>query len=349
MGLLRNREIRVQLIISAAATVVLAAAAFVAVNSAASASSGSSRIPGLLAALFVLVLGAVLTAVQFVFLRKRYAQLTDMSRSIDRILHGQESLFEGSGEEGELAILQSEIQKMTVKLRDQSDQLLSEKVHLTDAIADMFHQMRTPLTSMNIQLSLLEAEDLSYEKRVELTRALRKQIDRLQWLTETLLKMSKLDAGTVEFQAEPVKVRTLVSKAAAPFLIPMELRGLQLTTRIGDESFTGDLSWSTEALGNIIKNCMEHTPEGGAITIEAEETAIFTRISVEDSGQGFEPSDIPHLFERFYRGSNASSESIGIGLALCRAIISRQNGTITAENAPSGGARFVIKFYKSVV
>ena len=346
MKLLRNREIRVQIIICAAATVVLAAAALIAVNGAA---TGSSAIPGLLAGLFVLILGIILTAVQFAFLRKRYALLTDMSRSIDRILHGQESVFNGSGDEGEMAILQSEIQKMTVKLRDQSDLLLSEKVRLTDAIADMFHQMRTPLTSMNIQLSLLEAEDLSYEKRVELTRALRRQIDRLQWLTETLLKMSKLDAGTVEFQHGPVKVRTLVNKAAGPFLIPMELRGMQLITRVGNEQFTGDLSWSAEALGNLIKNCMEHTPEGGTITIDAEETAIYTRMTVEDSGQGFDPSDIPHLFERFYRGSNASSESIGIGLALCRAIIAQQNGTITAENAPSGGARFIIKFYKSVV
>ena len=344
MELLRNREIRVQLIICAAATVFFAAAAVIAVSFMSLSASA-----GFIAGIIVLILGAVLTAVQFVFLKKRYAVLTEMSRSIDRILHGQESLFEGSGEEGELAILQSEIQKMTVKLREQSDMLISEKVRLTDAIADMFHQMRTPLTSMNIQLSLLEAEGLSYERRVELTRALRRQTDRLQWLTETLLKMSKLDAGTVEFQTDKVSVKTLINKAAGPFLIPMELRGMQLITKVGDESFTGDLSWSTEALGNIIKNCMEHTPEGGTITIEAEETAIFTRITVEDSGQGFEPSDIPHLFERFYRGSNASSESIGIGLALCRAIISQQNGTITAENATSGGARFVIKFYKSVV
>lgn len=335
MHILRNREVRVQLIICVVLTVVFAVAAFFAA--------------GWAAVVLVLVLGAVLTGADLAFLRKRYARLTEMSRSIDRVLHGKESIFEGSGDEGELAILQSEIQKMTVKLREQSDMLLSEKVRLTDAIADMFHQMRTPLTSMNIQLSLLEAEDLDYEKRVELTRALKKQIDRLQWLTETLLKMSKLDAGTVEFQSVPVKVRTLVNKAAGPFLIPMELRGMQLVVNVKDEQFTGDLSWSTEALGNLIKNCMEHTPEGGTITIDAEETAIFTRITVEDSGKGFDPSDIPHLFERFYRGSNASSESIGIGLALCRAIVVRQNGTITAENAPSGGARFIIKFYKSVV
>ena len=335
MHMLRNREVRVQLIICIVLTVVFAIAAFFAA--------------GWAAVVLVVALGAVLTGADLAFLRKRYARLTEMSRSIDRVLHGKESIFEGSGDEGELAILQSEIQKMTVKLREQSDMLLSEKVRLTDAIADMFHQMRTPLTSMNIQLSLLEAEDLDYEKRVELTRALKKQIDRLQWLTETLLKMSKLDAGTVEFQSVPVKVRTLVSKAAGPFLIPMELKGMQLIVNVKDEQFTGDLSWSTEALGNLIKNCMEHTPAGGSVTVTAEETPIFTRIVVRDTGPGFDPADIPHLFERFYRGSTAGDGSIGIGLAMSRMVIAAQNGTITADNPADGGARFTIRFYKTVV
>ena len=335
MEILRNREVRLQLTLCIVSTAVLAIAAFFAA--------------GWAAAVLVLVLGAVLTTAELVFLRKRYARLTDMSQSIDRILHGRESIFEGSGDEGELAILQSEIQKMTVKLREQSDLLLSEKVRLTDAIADMFHQMRTPLTSMNIQLSLLEAEDLDYEKRVELTRALKKQIDRLQWLTETLLKMSKLDAGTVEFQSVPVKVRTLVNKASGPFLIPMELRGMQLEIKVADEQFTGDLFWSTEAVGNIIKNCMEHTPEGGSIKIEALENALYTRIVISDTGTGFTQDDLPHIFERFYKGKNSSSESVGIGLALCRTIITGLGGTIKAENGKDGGARFEVRFYKNIV
>ena len=344
MDLLRNREIRTQLIISAVLTVVFAALALIAVSFAA-----MSSLAGVIAALFVFAAGIVLTAVNYVFLKKRYALLTDMSRSIDRILHGQENVFDGSGEEGELAILQSEIQKMTVRLRDQADMLVSEKVRLSDAIADMFHQMRTPITSMKLQLSLLDAEDLSSERRLELTRSLKTQVERLQWLTETLLKMSKIDAGTAGFRKDPVSVKTLINKAAGPFLIPMELRDQRLITNAADESFTGDLAWTAEALGNLIKNCMEHTPAGGSVTVSALETALYTQITVTDTGSGFADEDIPYLFERFYRGSNATDESIGIGLALSRAIIAGQGGTITAENAPEGGARFTIRFYKSVV
>ena len=118
--------------------------------------------------------------------------------------------------------------------------------------------------------------------------------------------------------------------------------------KCGEESFSGDLIWSAEALGNILKNCMEHTPEGGTITVTAQETALYTQIEVEDTGSGFDPKDIPHLFERFYKGSNASQNSYGIGLALARTVITAQNGTVQAVNG-STGAKFVIKFYKQVI
>ena len=335
MELLRNREIRRQLIICA-------------VISLAAALTGL-LVSGPLAAALLLFLGAVLIAVDLLYLRKRYGDMKALTESIDRILHGQEEFLISGSDEGELAILTSEIQKMTVKLRDQADMLSSEKIRLTDAIADMFHQMRTPLTSMKLQLSLLDAEDLSYERRLELARALKKQMERLHWLTETLLKMSKIDAGTAGFRKDRVSVKTLINKAAGPFLIPMELRDQRLVTQAGTESFEGDLAWTTEALGNLIKNCMEHTPAGGSVTVSALETALYTQITVTDTGSGFDPADIPHIFERFYRGSNATDESIGIGLALSRAIIAGQGGTIAAENAPGGGACFTIRFYKSIV
>ena len=334
MKLLRNREIRLQLIVCVCVLVVLAIAACV--------------ISGIAAALITTVCGLIIIAVNCFYLNKRYARLRQISEDIDRILHGQESIISGQDDEGELAVLTSEIQKMTVMLREQTDRLASEKIRLTDAISDMFHQMRTPITSMNIQLSLLAESGIDDSRRFELVREVKKQTERLQWLTETLLKLSKIDAGT-DFRSDRVDVRTLINKASEPFLIPMELRGQELVIKVSDESFTGDLSWSTEAIGNLIKNCMEHTPEGGWVSAEALETSLYTQITVQDSGEGFDPADIPHLFERFYRGKNSSEGSLGIGLALSRAIIARQNGTITADNAPGGGARFTVRFYKSVI
>ena len=196
---------------------------------------------------------------------------------------------------------------------------------------------------------MLGSGDLPYRRRVELTRELKRQLGHVDWLVETLLKMSQLDAGTVKLRADGVAVRELVEKAAEPLRIPMELRGQELRISVREERFTGDLAWTAEALGNILKNCMEHTPAGGTVTVKAEETPIFTQIVVQDTGPGFDRADIPHLFERFYRGSTAGEGSIGIGLAMSRMVIAAQNGTITADNPPGGGARFVIRFYKSVV
>ncbi|MBO4922313.1 MAG: HAMP domain-containing histidine kinase [Lachnospiraceae bacterium] len=292
--------------------------------------------------------GLVLYAI-FCTGKKRYRDMEHLSEELDKILHGTENFFISECKEGELAILNSNIRKMTIKMKEQASQLTHEKILLTDAIADIFHQLRTPLTSMRLTCSMLSEEELSYEDRVRFVRGIKKQLERMQWLVETLLKMSKIEAGTVTFRKDEIKVNDIMEKACEPLLIPLELRGVTLKKDLGDAGLTGDPEWLAEAFGNIVKNCMEHTPEGGSITIDAEENALYTRISISDTGTGFEKEDLPHIFERFYKGKNSSSESVGIGLALCRTIITGLGGTIKAENGKEGGARFEVRFYKSVV
>ena len=283
------------------------------------------------------------------FVSRRYRAVASMAEQVGRVLHGQERAMIGREEEGELAILSTEIGKMTVRLREQADRLTEDKVRRTEAIQDIFHQIRTPLTGINLTASLLEEEDLTVERRRRLTRDLSRQSERIRWLVETLLKLSKIDAGTAVFRTETVPAEDLIGQAAAPFRIPMELRDQTLRIRAEDAVFAVDPAWTAEAVGNLLKNCMEHTPPGGEVAIEARETALFSELTVTDSGPGFDPADVPHLFERFYKGKNATPESVGIGLALARSIVAAQNGTITAANGPSGGARFTIRFYKSVV
>ena len=279
----------------------------------------------------------------------RYQAMEELSRKIDRILHGQDEILITRSQEGELAILQSEIEKMTIRLREQTDFLQKEKVNLSNAIADISHQLRTPLTSLNLTASMLTRENISDADRLRLARDLKKSLQRIDWLIEALLKISRIDAGTVQFRQESCSVSNLITKASSPLLLSMELKEQQLIVQCQNESFTGDPEWSSEALGNILKNCMEHTPVGGTIRITAAETPIYTEILTEDSGPGFSPEDLPHLFERFYKGKTSSSQSIGIGLALSRMILSAQNGTLRASNRPEGGARFTIRFYKSVI
>ena len=278
----------------------------------------------------------------------RYRKLQKLSSDLDRLLISGIPLPIRDYQEGELSILANHIQKLTLRLIESAEVVEADKKHLADSLADISHQLRTPLTAMNLTTIMLRNTELSTEKRMELTGELRSLLTRTEWLVETLLKLSKLDAGTVKLASGPVKIKSLLARASKPIEIPMDLRNQKLIINCAEEVFTGDLIWTAEAIGNILKNCMEHTPEGGTITVTAQETALYTQIEVEDSGTGFDIKDIPHLFERFYKGSNASENSYGIGLALARTVITAQNGTVQAANG-STGAKFVIKFYKQVI
>lgn len=278
----------------------------------------------------------------------RYRRLQKLSNDLDNLLISATPLPIREYEEGELSILANQIQKITLRLTEAAETVWADKVYLADSLADISHQLRTPLTAMNLTATMLRSKALSHERRIELVRELQGLLTRTEWLVESLLKLSKLDAGTVVLAKDDITVKSLINRASEPLGIPMDLRNQRLTVQCADESFTGDLVWTAEALGNILKNCMEHTPDGGTITVTAEETALFTQITVEDTGPGFSEKDIPHLFERFYKGDNASESSYGIGLALARMVITAQNGTIQAMNTDSG-AKFVIKFYKQVI
>lgn len=301
------------------------------------------------AGLFLLASGGMFLLLALRFARRRYRAMAELSLRIDRVLHGCDNALITEHNEGELSILESEVRKMTIRLKESADLLRVEKAGLSRAMEDIFHQIRTPLTALNIEAALLAEEELPYERRIRLTREVRRQLQRMEWLVEALLKMSRIDAGTVDFSRDTVIVRELVVKAAEPLSIPMELRDQRLELSLEDERYTGDLAWSAEALGNVLKNCMEHTPAGGTVFVNAEETALYTQITIQDNGPGFAKEDIPHLFERFYKGKSAGSESIGIGLALARMIVAEQGGTITADSPAEGGARFIIRFYKSVI
>lgn len=143
-------------------------------------------------------------------------------------------------------------------------------------------------------------------------------LSRIEWLITTLLKISKLDAGTVQFKQEKVSMATLINKSCAPLLVPIELRGQELAIK-AEGDFIGDVSWTCEAIGNIVKNCMEHTPEGGKIEIETTDNALYTEILIKDNGTGIAKEDIPHIFERFYKGKDSDDKSFGVGLALATA------------------------------
>lgn len=284
-----------------------------------------------------------------IFTKMRYSHLKNLAADADRMLHGERNLNFTSYQEGELAILANEVEKLLWRLTEQSDNLLKEKRYLSDSLADISHQLRTPLTSLHLLLTRLqEAEDEREKRRLAYEGA--QLLGRVDWLVNALLKISKIDAGTAVFAKERVDAEALVEKALKPLSIPMELREQAVVREMEDRAgFTGDAAWTVEALGNILKNCMEHTGQGGTLWIRASENYLYTEFQIEDNGSGIDPEDLPHLFERFYKGKNASDSSVGIGLALSRMIVCAQNGTLKAENRAEGGARFTMRFYKGVV
>lgn len=302
-----------------------------------------------IAAISVLAVSIFLIVSFFIFTKKRYNRLNALSETIDKILHGNDTINIKSFGEGELSILESDVQKMLVRLRDQKDKLEKDRNFLADSIADISHQLRTPLTSINLILSLIEASDTTKERREELLRELSKLITKTEYLVSVLLKISKIDAGTVQFEKKETELNALIRKSAEPLLIPMDIKNQKLSINADDISLNCDFSWCIEAFGNILKNCTEHTPENGEITVTATNTPIFTEVIITDTGSGFNEEDIPHIFERFYKGRNSSKESFGIGLNLAKMIITAHNGTVKAENSQSGGAEFIIRFYKQIV
>ncbi len=335
MGFLRNPEVKKSILIWTCISIGIIAIAF----------------------LVDIKCGAIMTAaclffefMHFFETYKRYNKIGSMIVEIDKILHDCSTFDLSQFEEGELSVLHSEIYKMTMTLREQADSLKSDKKYLADSLADISHQIRTPLTSIGLIAEFLMEKELSQGRRRALVRQLQEFLDRIDWLINTLLKISKLDAGTLTYESRQVNALELIKRAYNPIAIHMDIKNQKFVVECDESvSFMGDLAGTTEALENILKNCMEHTPEGGVLKVEAEETSVYTRITVRDNGPGISAEDLSHIFERFYRGSGSADSSVGIGLALARMIILSQNGTIKAGNNPDGGAYFEIRFYKSIV
>lgn len=304
------------------------------------------------AKLWVAVCGIACLVLFLAFSFWRHKEIRRLASQIDEVLHNGRSLDFTSYREGDVAVLANELGKMVARLSRLSDSLSKERNALADALADISHQTRTPLTAISLRLPAIEAAEDPRERK-RLVRELESMIERMSWLQTTLLKIAKVDAGAIHVERRKVLVDEIVQRAIKPLEPSFDLRDISLLVELDEDvAFQGDLLWSAEAIQNIAKNCMEHTPAGGAVRIKASENALATTIIITDTGAGFAEADLPHLFDRFYRGTNANApekEGFGIGLSLAQSLISVQGGTIRAGNSAEGGARFQIAFPKITV
>lgn len=296
-----------------------------------------------------LVGGTVCILISVRYTQKRYRDIEKLNDYLSRICTGLYDLDVQDNAEGELSILKNNLYKMMLLLRSQNDALQKDKTYLASSLADISHQLKTPLTSITVLCDVLKTET-DEENRKKFTEIIESQAAKMNWLIITLLKISKLDAGTAEFHTEPVQIQTVLRRALEPFLVTADLRNIAIDTRdVADFTFTGDENWSVEAVGNILKNCLEHMADGGNLTLSTAHTAVYDLLRIEDDGCGIRQEDLPHIFERFYHGKNASADSVGIGLALSETVLNREHAQIEAKSREGVGTVFSIKFYKTIV
>lgn len=300
--------------------------------------------------LLCLLLCLALAGWGLVFTLWRYHKIRELSQTLEAAAAGARVPDIRTNREGELSILQNDLYKLTTQLTGQADHLRADKCYLADALSDISHQLNTPLTSLMMYVDLLHNESLPNEKRRDFLALLSSQLERLRWLVAALLRLSRLDAGVVAFQHGDIVLHRLLSDAAAPLLPLAEEKDVALSIDCPRGlGWTGDAEWMREAVTNLIKNAIEHAPPGGQVQLRCTDNPLHTLLAVEDDGPGFSAKDLPHLFERFYRGENEAGGGVGIGLAMAKAILQALGAGLAAENRQEGGARFVVRLYKTGV
>lgn len=294
----------------------------------------------------VSVMFMIMLLVTIIYIIREHQQIKKINKYLYKVLSDNYTFDIREYEEGDISNLRNDIYKVTTKLKNMSEKSIADKKYLESVLSDISHQIKTPLTSMYVINDLLLNDEMDAKTRKEFLNKNRLQLERMEWLVGSLLKMSRLDSGSEVLNHHKVVVKDLINIALEPLKIPMELKDITLITNIPDNIyFEGDLKWSSEALINIIKNAYEHTPIGGEIKIVSTDNPLYVEISITDNGEGISEEEIPLIFKRFYKGSS-NKESIGIGLNMAKMIIEKQNGVIEVNSEKGKYTTFIIRIYK---
>lgn len=275
-------------------------------------------------------------------------ELKEINEYIKEVNNKNYSLKIEDNKDGELSRLRNELYKTTVILREAAENSEEEKEKLSIAIADISHQLKTPLTSIRIMLdNISDNPDTPQEIREDFIQDISKQVEHMSSLVISLLKIAKFDAGTIKMENEEIDAKKLIDSVINNLAILIEIKEIEVITKIDEKAiFIADYKWQQEALTNILKNAIEHSQPKSNIYIIVENTSIFLKIKIKDEGQGIEQKDLKHIFERFYRAKNCNEDSIGIGLSLAKTIIEQNNGYIKATSEVGKGTLFEIKYIK---
>lgn len=292
--------------------------------------------------------GIAVTIVLLSYNKKREEKISDINSYIGKVNSGNYELKIEENGEDELTKLRNELYKTTVLLRETAENSEKEKTNLSNSLTDISHQLKTPLTSIRIMIDNIQNNpDIDEKTRNEFIEDISKQIDWISSLVISLLKLAKFDAGSIVMRDEEINVKKLIQNIISNLAILIDIKDIKIEENISEQiTLFADYNWQIEALTNIIKNCVEHSFDGGKIKIEAESNSVFTKIIITDEGEGIGKNDLNRIFERFYKSAKSSENSIGIGLALAKTIIEKERGYIKVESEVGKGTKFEIKYLK---
>lgn len=296
----------------------------------------------------IISLTIIVTILIINYKNKKSKKIENIINYIEEINKKNYNLKIEENTEDELSNLTNELYKITIMLKEQAELSKKDKNVLQMSLEDISHQIKTPLTSISIMLdSIKENPQMDLHTRQEFIYEISRQIEWINWLVISLLKLSKLDSNTVDFKHEEINAENLINNVIKNLAIPLDIKQQSVIVTGNNETFIGDYNWELEALTNIVKNCIEHTPENKKIYINCEKNNFNTKIVIRDEGNGIDREDIKHIFERFYKGKNSSENSVGIGLALSKSIIEKDNGYILCTSEVGKGTTFEIKYIRN--
>ena len=274
-------------------------------------------------------------------------EIKKIARCIEEINKKNYSINIDENSEDELSILKNELYKITIMLKEDAENSKKDKLKLKDSLSDISHQLKTPLTSINIMLdNILDNPDMDSNTKEKFIQNIKREITNISSLVGEILKLSKFDASVIKFEEQQVFINDLVKSAISNVEMMAELKNINIEVNNQDNiKLVCDAKWQIEAITNILKNCIEHSKDDSTITIDIDSNKIYKQITIKDNGEGIDEKDLPHIFERFYKGKNASKDSVGIGLALAKTIIEKDNGSIKVDSKKGRQTTFVIKYY----
>lgn len=278
--------------------------------------------------------------------KKKDKEINEVIKIIEEINNKNYSFKMKDINEEDLSLLKNEIYKTTIMLNEISEISKKDKKELEESLEDISHQLKTPLTSILIMIdTLLDDENMDQNTREDFLRNIKREVMNINFLVKSILKLSRLDTNTVKFISKKESVKEIINEAILNVSLLSDLKNVKIETNLSDSFITCDYKWQIEALTNFLKNSIEHSYENNKVLIESGENNAYVKITIKDFGTGIAKEDINHIFERFYKGKDSDYDSIGIGLALSKSIIEKQNGKISVESSENG-TTFTIKYFK---